>query len=98
MYNLVYISFSKKKTMKQKLSRAIGMLAKIRHYVPRNTLRNIYFAIFNSHLLYGSQVWNQGDNALQDKIQILQNKALRIINFKDFRETANPLYKESKNM
>ena len=35
----------------------------------------------NSHLLYGSQVWNQGDNAL--KIQILQNKALKIINFKD---------------
>ena len=84
------------KTLVQKLSRAVGMLAKIRHYVPPNTLRNIYFAIFNSHLVYGSQIWSHGDNALQEKIQILQNKALRITNFKGFREPANPLYNKEE--
>ena len=71
------------------------MLAKVRHYVPQNTLKNIYFAIFNSHLIYGSQVWIHGDSALQEKIQIVQNKALRIINFKKARESANQLYKNS---
>ena len=33
-----------------KLSRAIGLLTKIRHYVMTATLRSIYFAIFPQYL------------------------------------------------
>ena len=36
-----------------KLSRAIGMLYKIRHFVDYPTLRMIYFGIFSSILTYG---------------------------------------------
>ena len=32
-----------------KLSRAAGLLSKIRYYVPKFLLRTIYFSIFNSH-------------------------------------------------
>ena len=39
-----------------KLSRAIGMLCKIRHYVNFDTLRMIYFGIFSSILMYGSLI------------------------------------------
>ena len=39
-----------------KLSRALGMLAKIRHYVSTNTLNMIYHGIFSSLLLYGSHI------------------------------------------
>ena len=39
-----------------KLSRANGMLSKIRQYVNNNTLRTIYFVIFESILNYGSQI------------------------------------------
>ena len=49
----------------QKLNRATGMLAKIRHYVPTNTLLNIYYSIFQSNLIYGCQVWGQNANALK---------------------------------
>ena len=42
-----------------KLSRANGMLSKIRHYVSHNTLTMIYHGIFSSILLYGSQIWGQ---------------------------------------
>ena len=42
-----------------KLSRAIGMLAKVRHYVTKDTLRSIYFGIFSSTLTYGCQIWGQ---------------------------------------
>ena len=45
-----------------KLSRAIGMLANIRHYVCKDTLRNIYFGIFSSLLTYGSNIWGQAQN------------------------------------
>ena len=40
----------------KKLSRANGMLAKARHYVPQADLKNIYHAIFASNLLYVAQV------------------------------------------
>ena len=82
--------------LKPKLSRAVGMLSKIRHFVSPTTLKNIYHAIFNSHLLYGIQVWIQGNNEAKNSIQILQNKALRLINFKGYRETVNPLFKSSE--
>ena len=42
-----------------KLSRSIGMLSKIRHYVSKDTLRMIYFGIFSSQLVYASQIWAQ---------------------------------------
>ena len=42
-----------------KLSRAIGMLYKIGHFVDHATLRMIYFGIFSSILMYGCQIWGQ---------------------------------------
>ena len=72
------------------------MLAKIRHYVPYDTLLNIYYAIFNSHLIYGCQIWGQHKSQLLEKLNIIQNKALRIINFKSPRDHADPLYHHSK--
>ena len=39
-----------------KLTRAIGILSKISHYLPKFLLKTIYFSIFNSHLIYACQV------------------------------------------
>ena len=79
-----------------KLSRAAGMLAKIRHYVSKATLRNIYFGIFSSILTYGSQVWGQFSNKHICRLQRIQNKAVRIINFAKFRDPSTPLYHKSR--
>ena len=46
-----------------KLSRAIGVLSKICHYVPKFLLKTIYYSIFNSHLIYACQVWGQNETA-----------------------------------
>ena len=54
----------------RKLSRANGILTKTRHYDPLNHLKNIYFATFSSHLLYGAQVWGQSLQAIIDKISL----------------------------
>ena len=39
--------------LSKKLSRAVGLLYKIRAYTPKHILRSLYFAIFHSHLTYG---------------------------------------------
>ena len=46
-------------SLEKKLSRSIGLLSKIRHYVPKFLLKTIYYSIFNSHLIYGCEVWNK---------------------------------------
>ena len=82
-------------TVIPKLSRANGMLAKIRHYVSHNTLISIYYAIFNSHLNYCFLVWGLLPKYILDKIRVLQNNALRLIYFKNRFEHSTPLYIDS---
>ena len=57
------------------LNRANAMLLKIRNYLNTKTLRNIYFAIFDSHLSYSCIVWTQNINTVR-RLTILQKKAL----------------------
>ena len=78
-----------------RLSRAIGMLRIIRHYVTFEILRMIYFGIFSSILMYNCQIWGQ-TNGIVKKLQILQNKALRVINFKPYFSSATPLFKNNE--
>ena len=79
-----------------KLTRAIGMLSKIRHFVPLKTLISIYYSIFSSNLTYASQVWGQSLTQKIKRIKNLQNKAIRIINFAGFRDRVEPLYHQLK--
>ena len=55
------------------------------HYVPDLELRNIYHAIFSSHILYGSQIWSAKLIPVTDKITRLQKAAMRIMTFSEFR-------------
>ena len=77
-----------------KLNRANALLLKIRNYVNMKTLRNIYYAIFDSHLTYSCIVWAQNINTV-NRLIILQKKALRIMNFKDQLFHSSPLFSEN---
>ena len=69
-------------SLKCKLNRAIGILSKIRHYVPKFLLNTLYYTMFHSHLIYSCQIWGQNNTILR-KLEPLQSKALRVINFKN---------------
>ena len=47
------------KTLKQKLDRASGILAKLRYYVTADVLKTIYYAFFDSHMRHVCQIWGQ---------------------------------------
>ena len=83
-------------SLSTKLTRAAGMLSKIRYYVSESSLRNIYFGIFSSLLTYGSQIWGQFSNKHICRLQRIQNKAIRIINFAKYQDSSDPLYQKSK--
>ena len=68
--------------LRKQLSCSIGLLSKIRYYVLKH-LRTIYHSIFNSHLIYAYEIWGQNQrNYYSIKLLRLQEKALRIIDFK----------------
>ena len=69
------------------------MLAKLRHYVNLETLKNIYYSVFHSHLVYACQIWGQVSNSLLTRTQ---NKAVRIMCFKSPRANSSILYTKLK--
>ena len=79
-----------------KLNRANCLLSKIGYYVRFPLLRTLHYALFDSHLRYGCQIWGQKHSHTVETVERTQNKALRILNFKGPREGADYLHKESK--
>ena len=73
------------------------MLSKVRHYVPKEQLKSIYYAIFSSHI-YGIWLSSLGQNhSLHlERIFKLQNRALRIINFEEWHADSNSIYIDNK--
>ena len=80
--------------MRSRLNRAAGMLCKIRHYVNFDTLKMIYHGIFSSVLMYGSLIWGQ-HNRIVNRLQTIQNKAIRYMTFKPKRTSTIPLLKKT---
>ena len=81
-------------SLKNKLTRAVGVLSKLRHNVPLSFLKTVYHALFGSHINYGCQVWGLNSESHIQAIQKLQNRAIRNITFSDIRANASPIFKE----
>ena len=62
-------------TLKQKLNRPNGILAKLRYYVTADVLKTIYYAFFEFHMRYACQIRGQIESKTFDIIQRAQNKA-----------------------
>ena len=82
--------------LNKKLSRANGILSKLRYYAPLDICIQVYYAIFYSHLIYGCNVWGLTSEENLTKIEVLQRKCLRIITFSDFRSHTNHLFLKHK--
>ena len=82
--------------IKLKLSKGIGILAKIRHYVPSSVLRSLYFSFNNPYVDYNLLNWGMASPTNLDPIDKKIKKAVRIITFNDSESPSVPLYKDLK--
>ena len=80
-----------------KVSRTVGVVACLRHFVPRTTLFNIYQSLILPYLTYGLATWGQAARTLFKKILVLQERVLRLMNFSEPRAHAVPLIYFLKN-
>ena len=81
-------------TISKKLSSGIGSIKRISHCVPPATLHNIYHGFVQSHFDYCSVVWGNCAKTLSDKLQRLQNRALRVLTHSSYDADAIQLFKE----
>ena len=67
--------------MSKKISRGIGILSKLRHFVTNDILTQLYYSLVYPFLTYGIIVWGNTYTTTLKPIVILQKKAVRIITF-----------------
>jgi len=70
----------------------MGIIAKIRHYVPRRVLLSIYNSLIVPYLTYGVCAWGNCALTFQKDIVNLQKRALRVIYFSKSKEHTVPFF------
>ena len=74
----------------KKISKTIGILKKVKHYLPTTNLKTIYNSLINSHINFGILCW--GYNA--KNILKLQKKAIRLVCNCKYNAHTQPLFKK----
>ena len=78
--------------LENKISRSVGVIAKLSYYLPYNTSITLYYTLIQSHLLYALPlpVWASTYKTYLLKLKKLQNKSLRIISKCPIRSSITP--------
>ena len=80
------------KHLSKKISQTLGIMYKIKKFVPGACLKHIYQSLIHSHLNYGILLWGFEN----EKLKILQKKAVRILSQSHYLAHTEPLFKKEK--
>ena len=75
-----------------KLSKGLGLLAKIRHYVPSSVLKSLYYSFINPYIDYNLLNWGMAAPSNLNSVNLKIKKAVRIIAFKGRDHHTDPTY------
>ena len=76
-----------------KITKNIGILFKLRHYMPMSTLKQLYYTLINPYLTYGIMSWGTAYQTELHEIKISQNNCIRDIFFANKRESPTPYFR-----
>lgn len=74
------------------------MINKIKFLVPAKVLDSLYNTLIGSYLNYGILAWGGSSINKLNRILLLQKRALRAINFADFRSHTSPYFTKHKTL
>ena len=83
-------------TLCNKIAQTIGILFKIRCFVPQRILINLYHSLILSQLSYCNIVWGNTHPTYLNRLYVLQKKAIRLITSSDYLAHTSPLLKDYK--
>lgn len=84
--------------VKLKLAKNIGVLGKVRHFLPYKAMYLLFSALVMPYLDYCLEVWGNTYHTNLQPLFILQKKALRIIHNVGYREHTNALFLKSQEL
>lgn len=77
-----------------KISKTLGVLHKIKHFVPRRVLLSLYNTLILPHLSYCNIAWGNTFQSYLNRLYVLQKRAIRLITSSHYRANTADLFKE----
>jgi len=65
----------------KKVLEACGAMAKLRHSVDIDTLKNVYYSLVHSYIRYGIMIWGTASSSALSPLHTALHKVLRIMTF-----------------
>ena len=78
--------------VKHKIARSVGILYKIRHYLNKETLLNMYYTFVFPYLIYGVEIWGSAPLNHIDPLKKIQKKCVRTITFSEYLAPSEPIF------
>ena len=78
----------------KKISKTIGILNKLKNFLPTSAMMNIYNSLILSHLSYGLLIWGWKSH----KLYKLQKKAIRIVTKSNYASHTSVLFKKVRTL
>ena len=76
------------KILEAKIARSVGILNKLKYFLPSSALLKLYYLLIHSHFNYGLVVWGGTYPTYLNKLKLLQNTAIRIVT-SSYRSTSS---------
>ena len=82
-------------TVVNKITKTIGIISKVRHFLPISITRTLYLTLVEPYINYCNLVWALPHSTVSlDKIYKIQKRYCRIINFAHYRAHSEPLFQK----
>ena len=82
--------------LSNKIARNVGVLNKLKHFLPAYIMKTLYSTLIESHLQYCTLLWANSHVTNIRKLQLLQKKVIRIITSSHYIAHTEPLFSMTK--
>ena len=88
--------------VKKQVSKASGIICKLRHYIPFRSVKTVYYSIVYSHIRYVITSWGSSSCgtwsmlSTLNTLNITHNKLLRIMTFSKFNSNVCKFFKDTQ--
>ena len=79
-------------SLTKEISRSIGIMYKLRPFLPLKVMKNVYYSLIYSHIVYAIEVCGSAFKSELKKIFVLQKRGVRLLTFNHvYPTTPGPL-------
>ena len=84
--------------VRSKISRSIGVLSKVRHFLNYRSMNTLYSTLILPYLTYCVEIWGNACKTTLQTVCTVQKRAIRIVNHVGFNYHTNSLFLKSNTL